>query len=462
MSSSESSTGSPPAVTFERLEEWREIATAIESALNMGGEPGMDLLVSRVAEWNEAVDEWTTGLQTCLELGSRGLRDEALQWHAEGFFDAGDNLHAPTCRDGWDAWQAALEEDVIPMPRFDLDLREAVRNLSAELRARDIAGRSLQEQIDGLRRNALIRGEMGERLTLLDSIRSLDEGREIWTSMIAPIRRLRAERVESEARAALAARDFSQLARRIEEVQNVDWEGQLPGTVVALMNAAAQLIRSKDAIHALSEAAAQLGMRSRELEGQPLNLPAFGTLLRAALQARQNYLAVRQQLTQSLQHAASVPETKAAAVALKLVEQGKQIDATAKPSLTWLGQQEQFEKMRLQFCAKEDDIQKLIAMAPSSGGSWEEFKQKAARWLDLESKVRIATNRLCSNSPDFVPPSTAARLAELGACQKAVKAARDRVVMNEKIVIGAVLGGLLLVVVVIVAVVVFSVARTPR
>jgi hypothetical protein len=130
--------------------------------------------------------------------------------------------------------------------------------------------------------------------------------------------------------------------------------------------------------------------------------------------------------------------------------------------LARLGQQEQFEKLRLQFCAKEDDIQKLIAMAPSAGGSWEEFKQKAARWLELESKVRIAASRLCSNSPDFVPPSTAARLAELDACQKALKAARDRVVVNEKIVIGAVLGGLLLVVVVIVAVVVFSVARAPR
>lgn len=462
MSPPDYNSGTPPAVTFERLEQWREIAAAIESALNMGGEPGMDLLVSRMAEWNEAVDEWTTGLQTCIELGSRGLRDEALQWHAEGFFEAGDSLHAPTCRDGWDAWQASLEENVIPLPRFDLDLREAVRNLSAELQARDIAGRSLQEQINGLRRNALVRGEMGERLTLLNSIRSLDQGREIWTDMIAPIRRLRADRIESEARAALAARDFSQLARQVEEVQNVDWEGQLPGTVVALMNAATHLIRSKDALHALSEAAAQLGMRSRELEGQPLNLPSFGTLLRAAMQARQRYLAVRQHLTQSLQHAASVPETKAAAVALKLVEQGKQIDATAKPSLAWLGQQEQFEKLRLQFCAKEDDIQKLIAMAPSSGGSWDEFKQKAARWLELESKVRIATNRLCSNSPDFVPPSTAARLAELDACQKVVKEARDRVVMNEKIVVGAVIGGLLLVLVVIVAMVVFSAARAPR
>ena len=92
MSTVETNTGFPPAVTFERLDQWRDIAAAVESALSMGGEPGMDLLVSRAAEWNEAVNEWTAGLQTCLELGARGLRDEALQWHAEGFLEAGDLL----------------------------------------------------------------------------------------------------------------------------------------------------------------------------------------------------------------------------------------------------------------------------------------------------------------------------------------------------------------------------------
>ena len=135
--------------------------------------------MSRVAEWNEAVDEWTTGLQTCLDLGYRGLRDEALQWHAEGFFVAGDGLHAPTRREGWDAWHAALEEKEIPLPRFDLDLQEKVRSFGEELVAFDISGRSLREQIDSLRRNALVRGDMGDRLTLLNSIRNLDAGREI-------------------------------------------------------------------------------------------------------------------------------------------------------------------------------------------------------------------------------------------------------------------------------------------
>jgi hypothetical protein len=82
---------------------------------------------------------------------------------------------------------------------------------------------------------------------------------------------------------------------------------------------------SRDKIHELGEAAAQLGMRANELKDQPINLPSFATLLRAALQARQNYLAIREQLKQSLQCVASVPETKAVGAALKLIEQGKPV-----------------------------------------------------------------------------------------------------------------------------------------
>lgn len=462
MSGIEVNTGFPPAVTFEQLERWREVAAAVETALSMGGEPGLDLLVSRAAEWNEAANEWTSGLQTCLELGVRGLRDEALQWHAEGFLEAGDLLHAPTERAGWGDWQETLEQREIPLPRFDSELRDSVGRLSVELQAPDISKRSLRSRIDGLRRNAIVRGDLGERLTLLESICRLDGAREAWIGMIAPIRRQRAEKIESELRAALGKKDFVQLAKRVEQVLSVNWDGHLPGTVSELVNAISHLITSKDAVHALDEAASRLRGRVRELEEQPLNLPSFGTYLRNALQARGEYLRIRQELSQSLLHASSMPETKTVATVLKLGEPRKQVDASMKPVLARLAQQEQFENVRLQFCCQEDEIQKLIAMAPASGGSWDAFKEKAARWLELEVKLRIATNRLCSNMPDFVPPSTASRLADLEGCREAVKAARARVIASEKMAIGGVIGGLVFILLLFVAILVFSVAGGTR
>jgi len=462
MSPIDDNTGSPAAVTFQRLEQWREITAAVDSALNIGGEPGMDLLVSRMAEWNEAVDEWTTALQTCLELGSRGLRDEALQWHADGFFEIGDGLHAPVQRAGWDDWRQALEDRQIPLPQFDLTLRESVRSLVDELRGREIAGRSLEDQIDGLRRNVLIRGDLGERLTLLDSIRTHDAGREIWTEMIAPIRKRRGDRLEADILAALDARNFTKLGRLVEEARAVNWEEQLSGRVVALVNAVHHLLRSRDVLHALGESAVQVTMRARELEKQPIHLPSFPTVLHAALQARKSYLSLRQQLMQALQQAASVQQTKAVALDLALVEEGRQIDASTKPVLTHLGHQEQFERLRLQFCKQEDNIQRMIQMAPAPGGSWDEFKQKSSKWLERSGDLRIETVRLCSGSPDFVPPSTKERLAELDASRHRVQADRDRVVFNEKVVIGAVIGGLFLAILVIVIVVAVAANRSSR
>jgi len=456
MSPADDNTGSPPAVTFERLEQWREIAAAVDSALNMGGEPGMDLLVSRMAEWNEAIDEWTSALQTCLELGSRGLRDEAGQWHADGFLEVGDSLHAPTKRAGWDDWRAALEEREIPLPQFDLELRNAVHGMAEELATRDITGRSLAGQIAGLRRNVLIRGGLGERLTLLDSIRGLDPGREVWTDMIAPIRRQRAEQLEADIRTAVGARDFAKLARLVEEAETVNWEGQLDGRVVALVNAVKHLTRSRGLLHALGESAAQARMRCQELRNQPINLPSFSAALRTALQARQTYVATRQQLTQSLQHAASVQETKALSAGLRILDQGRQVDASMKPDLEWLGQQEQFEKVRLQFCRLEDEVQKLMERAPQLGGSWDDFKQKAVKWGQAAGELRIAANRLRSSTPDLVPPSTAVHLADLEAGARRVKQDYDRVVFWEKVVIGSVIGGLLLVLLVIILVVAFA------
>jgi hypothetical protein len=141
---------------------------------------------------------------------------------------------------------------------------------------------------------------------------------------------------------------------------------------------------------------------------------------------------------------------------MKLLDQAKAVDQSAKRSIAWLAQQEQFESVRTEFNQKEDDIQRLIAMAPASGVGWEECKQKSAKWLRLESDLRIATNRLCERCPGFVPPSISSLLAELEDRRKTVKADRDRVLFWEKMAIAAVVGVLLLFVLFVVGVFLFS------
>jgi hypothetical protein len=441
MSPADNNTGTPAAVTYERLEQWREIAAAIKTALDIGGDPGMDLLIGRMAEWSEAVDEWNSSLLTCWELASRGLRDEAAQWHADGFFGAGDLLVEAFNREGWTDWKAALEARDVVAPQFDHELRHVVKTNVEDF----VSGLSLKDRLDALRRNVLGRGDLGERLTLLTSIRNLDAGRGIWTDMIAPIRRQRAGHLGAEIRVALQEHNFTKLARLTEEMQNADWEGQLSGAIVSFAKAVRGLLKCRDGIHSMEEAASQLAVRCRDLSSnQALQSPSFSVMINAALQSRQNYLATREDFVRSLQHANAMPETSSVVAAMRLLDQAKAVEQSAKRSLAWLVQQEQFEKVRMDFCGKEDDIQKLIGMTPSQGGGWEEYKQKAAKWLRLESDLRIATNRLCERCPGFVPPSTVSLLAELETCRNMVKAGRDRVVYQEKIAVAVVVGVLVL------------------
>jgi hypothetical protein len=457
MTPADNNTGNPPAATYERLEQWREIAAAIKTALDMGGEPGMDILIGRMAEWHEAVDEWNSSLHTCWELANRGLRDEARQWHAEGFFEVGDQLFDPFAREGWADWQAALEQRDVPTPQFDAELRGMVNAIFQESTFPDASGQCVKDHLDALRRNVLVRGDLGTQLTLLTSIRNLDPGRGIWTDMIAPIRRQRAGQIEAELRAALQSQNFQKMARLIEEVQSVDWEGQLSAPIAMLAKCVPHLLKCRNGIHSIEEAASQLAVRCRDLSNtQSLQSPSFSLMLKAAIQSRQNYLAARQDFAQSLQHVKSIPETASVAAGMKLVDQAKAVEQSTKRSIAWLAQQEQFEGVRTEFTKKEDDIQQLIAMAPTSGVGWEECKQKAAKWLRLESDLRIATKRLCERCPGFVPPSTSSLLAELEVCSNTVKAGRNRVVFQEKMVIGAVVGVLLLFVLFVVGVFLFS------
>jgi hypothetical protein len=460
MTPADNNTGTPPAATYEQLEQWREIAAAIKTALDMGGEPGMDILIGRMAEWNEAVDEWNASLHTCWELANRGLRDEARQWHAEGFFEVGSQLLESFERQGWADWQAALEQRNVPIPQFDAELRGMVNAIFQESTFHDASGQCVKDHLDALRRNVLVRGDLGTRLTRLTSIRNLDPGRGLWTDMIAPIRRQRTGQIEAELRAALQSQNFQKLARLIEEVQTVDWEGQISGQFASLAKSVPHLLNCRSGIHSIEEAASQLAVRCRDLQSnQALQSPSFSLMLKAALQSRQNYLAAKQDFVQSLQHVNAMPETASIAAAMKLLDQAKAVEQSAKRSIAWLAQQEQFEGVRTEFNNKEDDIQRLIAMAPASGVGWEECKQKSAKWLRLESDLRIATKRLCERCPGFVPPSTSSLLAELEVRRNTVKANRDRVLFWEKIAI-AVVGVLLLFVLFVVGVFLFSARRS--
>ena len=70
--------GTPPAVTHEMLEEWRKIADDVNAALTMGGEQGIEILASLMAEWCAAVDDVNTAREVCVVLAAKMLGTAAV------------------------------------------------------------------------------------------------------------------------------------------------------------------------------------------------------------------------------------------------------------------------------------------------------------------------------------------------------------------------------------------------
>ena len=176
-------------ITSKTLTEWQRVSNTVDNALRVGGETGMDMLLNIIPEWNEAVDEANAALEVCWELGNRGLRSEALGWHAKGFLDGVEKL-APD-RPGWTAWNDALLARGVTPPVIDVDTKDAVEKFIEEMQLKDLRGSSVADYLRDLRRNVLCRGDFGERLVTIERLRDLDPGRESWNAMANPLRERR-------------------------------------------------------------------------------------------------------------------------------------------------------------------------------------------------------------------------------------------------------------------------------
>jgi hypothetical protein len=266
------STGNPPAVTHDQIEAWSKLADDVSAALTMGGEQGLNLLVGIMAEWCEAVDDVNTARQICVDLATRALRHEAITWHAKGFFEVADRLDPE--RPGWAEWEEALRERDIVTPRIDSEIKEWANRIHEDLETTDTSGLTLGAHLAELRRNMLLRGSLGERLVILESIIGIDPGGDAWHEMISPIRQNRMNAIESELKAAIARKDVEALSRLRREVASQEHTGQLHQGLLTLASATAQWEAIGDLRSGLSQAVAALVGRFDEARRQPPGSPA--------------------------------------------------------------------------------------------------------------------------------------------------------------------------------------------
>jgi len=454
MAFADQDTGTPAAVTAETLERWKKLAHDITAALNQGGERGMDLLSGLMPEWCEAMDDLNAARRVFMNLADRGLRSEAIQWHADGFVEVADSL-SPN-RPGWNAWAEALAERGIDAPNEDEDLRAMVHAVFDDLQVKNLSGQSLEELLNQLRRTCIARGDIAERLTLLESIREVDAGPEIWGQMIAPIRQRRAGELGGELSEAIAAGDFARLDGLRRQVQSQGWGDDLPGWIPLAVEAAAAWEKCLQSRRSHASAAAEVVERVGRLLEQDIGSSEWKTAMKAANDAKRRFERIRDQLEEAVGLAGTVP-----AIADKLAKQGVakalgHVNAATVSPLRLYDEQARYAKYLDRFLSLERKIRELVTKAPLHGGSWDEIKERSRRWFTHERTMRVELEDLATRAGIPKPPSSDAVLRELDQARDQVTRREKRVRVLEWSVIGIVLGVIPLVVLTMLIVMVWS------
>jgi hypothetical protein len=457
----EEHTGTPPAVTHEKLVAWRKLSEDVTAALTMGGEQGLDLLTSLMAEWCEAVDDVNVAREICVNLAAEGRHDEAVDWHADGFFDVADLL--TTDRAGWDAWVEALTTRNIPVPAMSQQLKELTDRIHEDRLVQDLSGRTLDDYVDDLRRNVLQKGHYGERLTHLEAIRHLDPAGLIWKKMIDPIRRKREGEIVSEFHSAICKEDFLAIQRLQREVATTRWDDGMPSDLQALVESCDNWRQSRDLVQHLSTAASRLidtgHLLNKVMQEGGADKVEFNAAYDNAKGERARFGDVYKQMASALSAADRVPVVAERTAADNARQSLKSTERQVREVIKSIDRAGEYWKWLKRFRKIEADVHAHVEKAPLEGGSWDEVKARCDRWLEAAGDLSGMCRALESQAPIPVPASFRTEVGRFDACKEEVVSRKRGVVASEKRALTLVIGGVVVTVAIIFLFLSIAIAR---
>jgi hypothetical protein len=453
-------TGTPPAVTHEKLVVWRKLSEDVTAALAMGGDQGLDLLTSLMPEWCEALEDVNAARETCVDLADKGRRDEALEWHADGFFDVADLLS--TDRAGWDAWAEALITRGIAIPAMSNQLKEMTDRIHEERVVQDISGRTFADHVDDLRRNVLAKGHYGERLTHLEAIRELHPAGAIWKEMIEPIQQVRASEIVADFHAAIREDDFFAIHRLEREVAVTRWDNGIPCDVQDLTEACSSWRTARDGRQQLSRTVSGLLDRGNRLDRIMKDGGAdrieFNAALDAARKESIGFLELYQQATAAVAVADRVPQVAQRIAAEGLKQALKQSTKQVEDVLKSIDRAREYWKWLKRYRRIESEIHAHVEKAPLEGGSWDEAKRCCDRWLEVSAGLLGKRLKLESESPIQSPACFQAEMRSFERRKEQVTQRKRSVIAAERRVLMLVIGGIVTVVAIIFLLLIVAIA----
>jgi hypothetical protein len=241
-------------LTKTRLTPYQKLADDIDAAIERADEIGADTIRDLLPEWREAVDAINVALKAADRLLFEGLRDEALGLHDPDLTVVASRF-AVHERPQWpdiSAWFA--EMGLSDPPRVDTDAVSQLEAVHGELDA-------LRKGLEKVRRMALERAPLGNKLSALRKLRSYDSTKLVWSKAVAAHEDACLREFRTAITRALAKADFGALADMHAALVDPDWECEVPRDLVSATRGADIALTIRDAVGRAEELAKDIEAR---------------------------------------------------------------------------------------------------------------------------------------------------------------------------------------------------------
>jgi len=241
-------------LTKTRLTPYQKLADDIDAAIERADEIGADTIRDLLPEWREAVDAINVALKEADGLLFEGLRDEALGLHDTDLTVVASRF-AVHERPQWpdiSAWFA--EMGLSDPPRVDTDAVSQLEAVHGELD-------TLRKGLEKVRRMALERAPLGNKLSALRKLRSYDSTKLVWSKAVAAHEDACLREFRTKITRALAKADFGALADMHAALVDPDWECEVPRDLVSATRGADIASTIRDAVGRAEELAKDIESR---------------------------------------------------------------------------------------------------------------------------------------------------------------------------------------------------------
>lgn len=407
-------------MNIDRIPEITALISKIDTAMARADGVGKDAMRNLMPELREAIDEVNTALREVDSLLFQGLRDEAVGLHDEDFPLLAARLNLEDREEWPELEQFFVVSGVGFPPKIDFETLSALESAFSEIEA-------LRRPLDRLRRMALERAPVGERLRVLRELRKADPTKPVWTQAIKDHEQARVAELLPEARRVLAMRDPQAIAALHAELTDPGWSVPIPKDLIRATGGADAWMNLRSAAGLAKEAGKGLEAAWLEVQEGRLTPELVDRLRRLRLQYDQ---AVRL-AAESHGRLGDFPTVAGLVQEERLVEQVDSVAARVSQPLSWLSAQDAADAVAGQFQQLCGQLEYLCGQNPA--------RTAESAWLAEVQRLQAEVGQICQSHTGLVIPSS---LQERVAGATAVVLGRAQ--QRRKLAVAASVAGLVL------------------